>query len=109
VDDDGYDLFGTRWPARRTDPSTSHEGAASILPTLSERHHLIEDFALRCAVYGVTAFEVTERFGDGWWKRLSELGQHGRLIATAHRRRNPRTGIRAVVWIHNKFYSQGDE
>lgn len=70
---------------------------------LSERHFRIEAWALTRGTHGVTGFEVTEHFGNGWWKRLSELGQHGRLVATDRRRINPATGVNAVVWVHRNF------
>jgi len=69
------------WPARATDPYTSHEGAKYVAPHLSRLHRMTMDFIGRYP--DLTARELTEATGvDGLWKRVSELERKNLIFCT---------------------------
>lgn len=91
--------------ARHSDPSSSHEAAASVRPAQEELNIEIIG-AVRCRPFPVTAFDIAQivqacnpdRWDEGTIRtRVSALGKQGRLVRADHAGLSPR-GQRCARW-----------
>jgi hypothetical protein len=88
------------WPARRTDPQTSHAAAASILPKIPELEKKVLD-AVRRAVNGLTSTECAEVLGMDKWSispRFAPLRRKGLIYDSGQRRLGRHTSRLQIVW-----------
>ena len=99
IQTDQLSWFGEEPTARHTDPQTSHDAAADVLP-VSGRHRNLALAALREAPFGLTDFELAKVTGvqqTSIGVRRKELVRAGLVEATAMRRESP-SGSAAIVW-----------
>src|SRR4249920_842717 len=72
----GYPTDAAHKLARRTDPHTSHEAAASVLPKLSELRRTVYELLLQAGPYGLTDYAIEEHLhnhGSTYRTRRAEL------------------------------------
>jgi DNA-binding MarR family transcriptional regulator len=87
-------------PAWQQHQPTSREGAESVRPTLADRQAAV--LATIRARGGCTIHEIATRLRvpDGTASaRVRELTLQGRIRDGGTRRKNPHSGVRAIVWV----------
>jgi hypothetical protein len=97
-------MTATRAKARKTDPSTSHEAAASVVNITDTQKvilHLLKkpmtDLELVQTFYKSVNRNVLWASESGIRSRRSELVQRGKVVDTGAREKLP-SGRNAIVW-----------
>lgn len=88
-------------PARRGDPSTSHEAAAAIAPKVSKIKADVEAYAKSRGIIGFTDIDLNEHFkstGSTYRSRRAELVRAGLIIDSGARQKI--AGHNHIVWKH---------
>jgi hypothetical protein len=88
----------TLWPARTTDPGTSHEAAAAIVDKIPELERVVRD-ALRAVPEGMTITETADWLQMDRWSvspRFRPLARKGLIYEAGHK--IAPTGRKQIVW-----------
>ena len=87
---------------RREAPDTQLAGLDRSRENLTARQEMVMFLIRQAGDRGVTLFEACAFYGvppNNLSGRFTELAEQGRIVDSGARRRNPATGINAVVWI----------